>query len=145
MESIHQFLEEVTQELLYNIVYDHDESDEIDYHELSEIFEEKTGHRPMDFFGFGNETGQGWFDFIEGIPGLEGRENISIVSDQYSDYSDDDSDNEDSEDKHVYKIFNETDLYDLYSSVCDVTFSGEYDVCIATLSVYPSQTVKFYF
>ena len=108
MESIHQFLEEVTEELLYNIVYDHDE---IDYRELSEIFEEENGFRPMDFFGFGNETGRGWFDFIDGIPGLEGRENISIVSDQYSDFSDEDSDDEDSEDKHVYKIFNETDLY----------------------------------
>ena len=67
MESIHQFLEEVTEELLYNIVYDHDE---IDYRELSKIFEEENGYQPMDFFGFGNETGQGWLNFIKGIPGV---------------------------------------------------------------------------
>ena len=100
MESIHLFLEEVTTELLYNIVYDHDE---IDYRSLSEIFEEKTGYRPMDFFRFGNKTGDGWFEFIEGIPGVEGRIKISIVNDQYYKYSN-------YKDGYVYKVFNKTRL-----------------------------------
>ena len=108
MESIHLFFKEVTTELLYNIVYDHDG---IDYRELSEIFEGKTGHRPMDFFGFGNETGQGWLNFIKGIPGVQGRMKISIVSDQYSNSEDEYSNYKHSKDGHVYKIFNKTYLY----------------------------------
>ena len=106
MESIYQFFSEVTKELLYKIVYDRHE---IGYRKLSMIFRKKTGFRPMEFFGFG--SGQGWFDFIEGIPGVQGRKEISIASDQYSDPSDEDSDYEDNEDGHVYKVFNETSLY----------------------------------
>ena len=109
MESIRLFLGEATTELLYNIVYDRSPN-EIEYRELSEIFEMKTGYRPMDFFGFGNKTGQGWFDFIQRIPGVQGRKKISIVSDPYSDSSDEESDYEDSEDECVYKAFNETYL-----------------------------------
>ena len=112
MEPIHRFLQEVTKELLYNIVYKYDE---IDYRDLSKIFKEKTGHRPMDFFGYGNKTGQGWLDFIKGIPGIQGRKKISIVSDLYYESSDEDSDSEDedndSEDEDVYKIFNKTFLH----------------------------------
>ena len=108
MESIHLFLQEVTKELLYNLVFNFNG---IDYRDLSEIFEAKTGHRPMDFFGFGNRTGRGWFDFIKGIPGVEGRESICIVSDRYSDSSDEDSDYEGSKDEHVYKVFNNKYLY----------------------------------
>ena len=109
MESIRLFLEEATTELLYNIVYDQS-PDEIEYRDLSEIFEQKTGYRPMDFFGFGNETGQGWLDYIEEIPGVKGRKIISIVSDRHSDSSSEESDYEDSEDECVYKVFNETYL-----------------------------------
>ena len=75
MDSIQLFLKEVTEELLYNIVYD---KNEIDYRTLSENFELKTGYRPMDFFGFGNKTGRGWLDFITGIPGVQGRKKIYI-------------------------------------------------------------------
>ena len=107
MESIYQFFEQVTTELLYNIVYNHDG---IDYRDLSEIFEEKTGYRPMDFFGFGNATGQGWFDFIEGIPGVQGREVICIVNDPCFVFNDVYSDYEEIEDEHAYKVFNETHL-----------------------------------
>ena len=112
MESIHQFLRKVTTEMLYNIVYKYDA---IDYCNLIDIFTEKTGYHPMDFFGFRDQTGRGFFDLIEGIPGVTGRKKISIVSDPYSDSSDEDSDYEDSEREHVYKIFNETDLYSVPS------------------------------
>ena len=107
MESIYQFFEQVTTELLYNIVYNHDG---IDYRDLSDIFEEKTGYRPMDFFGFGNATGQGWFDFIEGIPGVQGREVICIVNDPCFVFNDVYSYYEEIEDEHAYKVFNETHL-----------------------------------
>ena len=109
MESIRLFLEEATKELLYNII--HDQSpDEIEYRELSDIFEQKTGYRPMDFFGFGNTTGQRWLDYTEEIPGVKGRKVISIVSDPYFDFSDDENDYGDSQDECVYKVFNETYL-----------------------------------
>ena len=94
MESIHQFLRTVTTELLYNIVYEYNV---IDYCNLIEIFTKKTGYRPMDFFGFRDQTGRGFFDLIEGIPGMTGRKKISIVSDSYSEST-------------VYKVFNETYL-----------------------------------
>ena len=102
MDSIQLFLKEVTEELLYNIVYD---EKEIDYLTLSQNFEMKTGYRPMDFFGFGNRTGRGWFDFIAGIPGVQGRKKIYIEN------NDDFYDSSDSEDEvHVYKVFNTTNL-----------------------------------
>ena len=112
MESIHQFLRKVTTELLYNIVYEYDV---IDYCNLIVIFTEKTGYHPMDFFGFRDQTGRGFFDLIEGIPGVQGRKKISIVSDSYSESSDVYSDYEDGEYEHVYKVFNETDLYSVPS------------------------------
>ena len=108
MESTYEFFSEVTKELLYNIVHDRDE---INYRNLSKIFKKKTGYRPMDFFGYGNKTGQGWFDFIEGIPGVQGRKKISILGDQYSDSSSEDSDYEDNKDGLVYKLFNKTNLH----------------------------------
>ena len=102
MESIHLFLKKVTEELLYNIVYD---EKEIDFRTLSQNFEMKTGYRPMDFFGFGNRTGRGWFDFITGIPGVQGRKKIYIEN------NDDEYDSSDSEDEvHVYTVFNTTNL-----------------------------------
>ena len=105
MESIQLFLQEVTKELLYNIVYEYEE---IDYHDLSMIFELKTGYRPMKFFGCGNRTGQGRLDFIKGIPGVQGKKKISIVSDAFGGFSDEDTD---CEDEIVYKIFNKTHLH----------------------------------
>ncbi len=146
MDSIQLFLEEVTEELLYNIVYD---ENEIDYRTLSENFELKTGYRPMDFFGFGNKTGRGWLDFIRGIPGVQGTDSIFFVSDsdKYSNYEDsndvyedsnyfyedskyvyedsnydfDDSNSESSEDKaHVYKVFNTTNLAEASGSLVSV-------------------------
>ena len=113
MESIHLFLQEVTKELLYNIVYKYNE---IDYRILMVIFTEKTGYKPMDFFGFRDQTGRGFFDLIEGIPGVTGRKTISIVSDSYSDSSDEDSDYEGGEHEHVYKVFNKTYLYSFPST-----------------------------
>ena len=91
MEYIKLFLIEVTQELLYNIVFD---KEKINYLELSEEFEKKTGFRPMDFFGFGNITGGGWFNFIKGIPGVQG-ENLIRLGDGS---------------EVVYKLFNNTNL-----------------------------------
>ena len=107
MESIDLFFQEVTRELLYNIVYDYKE---IDYRDLSKIFKKKTGYRPMDFFGIADQTDRGLLDFIKRIPGVTGRKKISIVRYLYFESSDEDIDDEDSEHEHVYKVFNETDL-----------------------------------
>ena len=107
MESIQLFLKEVTRELLYNIVYEYRE---IDHCELDVIFTEKTGYRPMNFYGFGSNTRQSWLNLLEGIPGVQGRKKISIVSDPYFDPSDEECDYEDSEEECVYKVFNETYL-----------------------------------
>ena len=113
MESIHLFLQEVTKELLYNIVYEYNE---IDYSHLIVIFTEKTGYHPMDFFGFGDQTSRGCFDLIAGIPGVQGRKIISIVSDLCSESSEEDSNCGDSEDEYVYvyKVFNKTYLCSAY-------------------------------
>ena len=103
MDSIQLFLKEVTEELLYNIVYD---ENEIDYRTLSENFELKTGYRPMDFFGLGNKTGRGWLDFIRGIPGVQGSKKIyiEVIPDS------EDSNSEDEDEARVYKVFNTTNL-----------------------------------
>ena len=106
MNSIHLFLERVTEELLYNIVYD---QKEIDYLTLSDIFEMKTGYRPMDFFGFGNITGGGWLDFISEIPGVRGTKNIYIKDREDVYYFSDFEDSDDDED-HVYEEFNTTNV-----------------------------------
>ena len=100
MDLIQLFLEEVTVELLYNIVYD---ENEIDYRSLSENFELKTGYRPMDFFGFGNKTGRGWLDFIRKIPGVQGRKTIYIKDEAC-----------------VYKVFNTTNLAKASGSLVSV-------------------------
>ena len=105
MESIKEFLIKVTQELLYNIVF---EANEIEYDVLSEHFVNKTRHRPMDFFGYGNKTGREWFEFIEEIPGLKGCRNsrkVSIAKNGNNNVNDGDKDAE-----CVYKIFNTTIL-----------------------------------
>ena len=107
MESIQLFLKEVTRELLYNIVHEYRE---IDHYRLHVIFTEKTGCRPMNFFGFGNDTGQSWLNLLEGIPGVQGRKKISIASDPYFDPSNEKCDYEDSQEECVYKVFNETYL-----------------------------------
>ena len=93
MDSIKLFLKEVTEELLYNIVYD---ENEIDYWNVSTIFEKKTGYQPMDVFGFGNQTGRRWLDYTE-----------------YSNYVYNISNYDDSgeDEDHVYKEFNTTCLY----------------------------------
>ena len=111
MALTHLFLQEVTTELLYNIVYDHDE---IDYSDLIEVFRGKTGYHPMDFFGFGNENGRRLLDFIEEIPGVLARKTRSRFRDNICFHcSDGDNDYNVSEDKYVYKVFNETDLDNL--------------------------------
>jgi serine/threonine protein kinase/ankyrin repeat protein len=81
MEFLKPFLVEVTEELLYNIVYKHvSEVLPIDYGTISTEFKEKTGHHPMEFFGFGNVTEQEWPDFVENVPGLEYWEDIVYVN-----------------------------------------------------------------
>ncbi|CAB3999420.1 serine threonine- kinase endoribonuclease IRE1-like [Paramuricea clavata] len=70
MEFLKPFLVEVTEELLYNIVYNVNEVP-IDYGTLSTEFKKKTGHHPMEFFGFGNVTEQEWPEFVKNVPGLE--------------------------------------------------------------------------
>ena len=101
MASIKLFLKEATQELFYNIVYDVDE-DEIEYRNLSKRSQKKTGHRPMDFFGLGNISDGGWFDFIRGIPG--------IVNNNNSGSDDEDSEDDDDDDGYVYRVFNRTEF-----------------------------------
>jgi serine/threonine-protein kinase/endoribonuclease IRE1 len=101
--GIKEFLIEVTEELLYNIVF---EAKEIKYNVLIKQFEEITGHRPMDFFGFGNRTGRGWFKFIKEIPGLQGKRKISICN---GDDGNEDRDSN-SDEKFDYKTFNTTYL-----------------------------------
>jgi serine/threonine-protein kinase/endoribonuclease IRE1 len=101
--GIKEFLIEVTEELLYNIVF---EAKEIKYDVLIKQFEERTAHRPMDFFGFGNRTGRGWFKFIKEIPGLQGKRKISISN---GDDGNEDRDSN-SDEKFDYKTFNTTYL-----------------------------------
>jgi ankyrin repeat protein len=60
----------------------------------------------MDFFGFGNRTGRGWFDFIKEIPGLQGKRKIYISN---GDDGNEDSDSN-SDEKFDYKTFNITYL-----------------------------------
>ena len=89
-KHIQSFFEEVTSELLYNIVHDlQDDEGEIGYKELSEEFEEKVGEQPMEFFGLGNITNEGWFDFLKQSYGLflNGRY-ISIDDDDEAVYED---------------------------------------------------------
>ena len=100
MKSIKKFLIEVTQEILYNIVF---QANNIKYNILSEQFQNKTGYRPMEFFGFGNKTGRGWFEFIKEIPGLNGRRKVSIS------HGEDNKDG-DSDEECAYEIFNTTML-----------------------------------
>ena len=92
MGFVKRFLEEVTEELLYNIVYD---KGGITPSKLRRKFKKKTGYEPLEFFGFGNKSRHRWSDFIKGIPGLE------II---------DDSDGEDivseKDDECVYTKFN---------------------------------------
>ena len=81
---IQSFVKEATSELLYNIVSDQQLDDdegegEIGYKELSDEFEEKVGYQPMEFFGLGNITNEGWFAFLNQSHGLSFyRKNISI-------------------------------------------------------------------
>ena len=94
-EEISSFLEEATQELLYNIVYkEQDEDGEIGYRELSEEFKDMVGYQPMDFFGLGNITGDGWFEFLRCSPGLWlDRGTVSIDEDEdtvYDNYNSND-------------------------------------------------------
>ena len=102
MESIKEFLVEVTQELLYNIVFD---AKEIKHNVLRKEFRIKTLCEPMDFFGFGNKTGTAWFQFVEQIPGLEMKDKRKVCTSDGDDNKDGDSDEE-----CIYKIFNTTML-----------------------------------
>ena len=85
MEFLKPFLVEVTEELLYNIVYNVSDVLPIDCGTLSTKFKEKTGHHPMEFFGFGNVTEQEWPDFVENVPGLEYWEDIVYVNQSIED------------------------------------------------------------
>ena len=77
-KPIESFLKEATKELLYNILCN--EQDELlHYKELSDKFVEKVGYKPMDFFGLGNITNEGWFAYLRQCCGLcLKRGNISI-------------------------------------------------------------------
>ena len=94
MDSTKDFLIRVTHELLYNIVY---EANKISYGILSKRFIQKTSHRPMDFFGFGNKTDKGWLKFLKSIPSFQGRKSISLS---------------DGDDESIYKMFNTTNFYE---------------------------------
>ena len=79
-KPIESFLKEATKELLYNILCnEQDELLQIHYKELSDKFVEKVGFKPMDFFGLGNITNEGWFAYLRQCCGLcLKRGNISI-------------------------------------------------------------------
>ena len=94
MNVVKLFLEKVTAELLYNIVH---EEITITYSKLCDEFKRKTGHVPMEFFGFGNETGREYLDFVDVIPGLKGNKTMIMC---------DDRDEDDTQ--CVYKMFNTT-------------------------------------
>ena len=84
MASLHSFLVEVTQELLYNIVYDvcnnSDCNEGIQFCQLSEKFELKFGHRPTRFFGC-NDNDQKWVGFLKSSPGLQFHKDYVTICD----------------------------------------------------------------
>ena len=92
VHAVRKFLEEVTMEIMYNVVHDRTV---IIYTKLCEEFNKKTGHEPMEFFGLGNENYRDLFDFIQAISGLTGVRVIAV---------DDDSEERDIHD--VYMMFN---------------------------------------
>ena len=65
MKTVRLFLEEVTEELLYNIVHD---NKLITYFTLRSKFKRKTGYEPMEFFGLGNETSCTLPELLKKIP-----------------------------------------------------------------------------
>ena len=83
MGYLHSFLQEATQELLYNIVYDvckDNGNGGIEFRELSEKFKAEFGNQPMDFFGHHNE--QGWIRFLKLSPGIHFMEGTVIISEE---------------------------------------------------------------
>jgi serine/threonine protein kinase len=94
MDVVKLFLEEVTAELLYNTVHN---EDSVTHSKLYDEFKKKTGHEPMELFGFANQTGCEFSHFVDAIPGLK-RNARSIECDD-SDLGDTQS---------VYKMFNST-------------------------------------
>ena len=94
MNVVKLFLEEVTAELLYNTVH---EEDAVTQSKLCDEFKKKTGHKPMEFFGFGNETGRELLDFVDAIAGLKG--NTTTITCDDSEVDDMQS---------VYKTFHST-------------------------------------
>ena len=94
MNVVKLFLEKVTAELLYNIVH---EETTITYSKLCDEFKRKTGHEPMEFFGFGNETGRECLDFVDVIPGLKGNRTMIMCNDSNEDDT-----------QCVHKMFNTT-------------------------------------
>ena len=105
MRFVRLFLEKVTEELLYNIVYD---KNVITLFKLCQKFRKKTGYKPLEFFGLGNKIGHRWSDFIQEIPGLE------IFED-----SDEDVVGEEDGSDCVYTTFNTTYLDELELSVAE--------------------------
>ena len=93
MNAVKLFLEEITAELLYNIVHD---KNAIEPEKLCDEFKKKTGHEPLEFFGLGNDTAREWLDFINVIPGLKGN---TVIKCEDSDEGDTQS---------VYRMFNTT-------------------------------------
>ena len=70
-KPIESFFKEATKELLYNILCnEQDELLQIQYKELSDKFVGKVGYEPMDFFGYGNITNEGWFAYLRQCWGL---------------------------------------------------------------------------
>ena len=101
MRFVRLFLEEVTEELLYNIVYD---KSVITLFKLCQKFRKKTGYKPLKFFGFGNKIGHRLSDFVQEIPGLEIFEDV-VGKEHGSDC--------------VYTTFNTTYLDELELSVAE--------------------------
>ncbi|XP_028392371.1 uncharacterized protein LOC114516947 [Dendronephthya gigantea] len=95
MKVVKLFLEEITKELLYNIVHANDKF--ITFSNLNNEFKRKTGYEPAAFFGYSIEEDSYLLDFINGIPGLRLVQSMIMP---------DDSDEEDT--RCVYRIFNST-------------------------------------
>ena len=105
MSFVERFLEEVTEELLYNIVYD---KSVITPSKLRRKFKKKTGYEPLKFFGFGNKSRHRWSDFIKGIRGLE------II-----DFSDGEDIVSEKDDECIYTKFNAAYLDEAELSVAE--------------------------
>ncbi|XP_028392741.1 uncharacterized protein LOC114517269 [Dendronephthya gigantea] len=116
MAEIKLFLEKVTAELIYNVVF---AEVSVDYEALSEKFEMKTGHKPMELFGFDmikKGSHDDLSDFLKAIPGLKiSAENTVTIGDNSPIYSNAFGTNKKYGDNDLYhnnSIYDDRDIFD---------------------------------